>query len=117
MGTEEQEKSAKIVLDPAFEAPSRLGSGLLESACQICLLYELQKRGIYTETEAVLPVFAGIMQRYHHRLRVSWRGLYDVARRRALAPGGAAIYDIGAKIWLKILNKMVDKIYKNCIMK
>jgi GxxExxY protein len=56
MVTPEQERIAKIVLDAAFEVHSRLGPGLLESAYQTCLLYELKERGIYAETEKSLPV-------------------------------------------------------------
>ncbi|MDR1909907.1 MAG: GxxExxY protein [Spirochaetaceae bacterium] len=56
MVTPEQEIIAKIVLDAAFEVHSRLGPGLLESAYQICLLYELKERGIYAECEKPLPV-------------------------------------------------------------
>ena len=73
MVTEEQEKIAKIVLDPAFEAHSRLGPGLPESACKICLLYELQKRGIYAETEVVLPVlYKGITIDCGYRVDILW---------------------------------------------
>jgi GxxExxY protein len=54
--TSEQEKIAKIVLDAAFEVHSHLGPGLLESAYQTCLLYELRKKGIRAETEVALPV-------------------------------------------------------------
>ncbi|GHV88081.1 hypothetical protein AGMMS50267_04410 [Spirochaetia bacterium] len=51
MVTPEQERIAKIVLDAAFEVHSRLGPGLLESAYQTCLLYELKERGIYAKTK------------------------------------------------------------------
>jgi GxxExxY protein len=51
-----QEAIAKIVLEAAFEVHSRLGPGLLESAYQTCLLYELRERGIYAESEKPLPV-------------------------------------------------------------
>jgi GxxExxY protein len=56
MVTPTQEHIAKIVLDAAFEVHSRLGPGLLESAYQTCLLYELKERGIYAESEKLLPV-------------------------------------------------------------
>ena len=56
MVTEEQEKISKIVLDCAYEVHTQLGPGLLESAYQICLLYELRNKGLYIEEEKPLPV-------------------------------------------------------------
>jgi len=56
MITDEQEKLAKQVLDCAFEVHSQLGPGLLESAYQNCLAYELRQNGIFCETETQLPV-------------------------------------------------------------
>jgi GxxExxY protein len=43
-------------LDCAFDVHSALGPGLLESAYQTCLLYELKQRGIFTESEKPLPI-------------------------------------------------------------
>jgi len=56
MVSAEQERIAKIVLDAAFEVHSSLGPGLLESAYQSCLLFELKQRGIFVESEKPLPV-------------------------------------------------------------
>jgi GxxExxY protein len=56
MVTQEQERIAKIALDCAFEVHSVLGPGLLESAYQTCLLYELKQRGLFAEREKALPV-------------------------------------------------------------
>jgi GxxExxY protein len=56
MVTQEQEKTAKKVLDCAYEVHSLLGPGLLESAYQICLRYELQQRGVFVDCEKLLPV-------------------------------------------------------------
>ena len=56
MVTEEQEKIAKKVLDCAFEVHTQLGPGLLESAYQTCLVYELKSNGLYVEEEKILPV-------------------------------------------------------------
>ena len=38
---------AKSVVDAAFKVHKTLGSGLLESAYEICLGIELRKRGIF----------------------------------------------------------------------
>ena len=56
MITQEQEKSAKKVLDCAYEVHSHLGPGLLESTYQACLQYELQQQGVFVECEKPLPV-------------------------------------------------------------
>ena len=44
------------VIGAAMEVHSALGPGLLESAYQSCLFYELRSRGLYVEAEKKLPV-------------------------------------------------------------
>jgi hypothetical protein len=62
MITREQEKTAKKVLDCAFEVHSSLGPGLLESTYQACLQYELQTQGVFVECEKAIPVvYKGII--------------------------------------------------------
>lgn len=39
------------ILDSAYKVHSALGPGLLESAYQACLVYELQKKGLRIEVE------------------------------------------------------------------
>ena len=51
----ENEISQQIV-DAAYRIHSTLGPGLLESAYQAILLYELQKRGLLVEAEKQVPV-------------------------------------------------------------
>jgi GxxExxY protein len=61
MITQEQERIAKKVLDCAFMVHSNLGPGLLESAYQKCLLYELQQAGLFVEEEKPVPlIYKGI---------------------------------------------------------
>lgn len=45
-----------IVIGKAIEVHRALGPGLLESAYQECLLYELRQAGLYVEREKVLPI-------------------------------------------------------------
>lgn len=47
---------AKEIVDSAVKVHRALGPGLLESAYQHCLAYELRKRGLCVETEVLLPV-------------------------------------------------------------
>jgi len=44
------------IVDAAMKVHSALGPGLLESAYEACLLYELRKRGLKTENQVELPV-------------------------------------------------------------
>src|SRR5438045_7965582 len=50
------EEIAAQIVDAAIKVHRALGPGLLESAYQRCLTYELRKRGLRVETEVVLPL-------------------------------------------------------------
>jgi GxxExxY protein len=50
------EEIAKAIVDSAVKVHRALGPGLLESAYQQCLTYELRKRGLHVECELLLPV-------------------------------------------------------------
>lgn len=52
----DREEVAAIVVDSALAVHKALGPGLLESAYQQCLLYELRKRGLRVLTEVTLPI-------------------------------------------------------------
>lgn len=51
------EAIGKQIVDSAVKVHRALGPGLLESAYQYCLAYELRKRGLQVETEVLQPVF------------------------------------------------------------
>jgi len=44
------------ILDSAYTVHTKLGPGLLESAYQACLVYELKKKGFIVEVEKALPL-------------------------------------------------------------
>ena len=44
------------ILDSAYKVHTALGPGLLESAYQACLVYELRKKGLRVEVEKPLPL-------------------------------------------------------------
>jgi GxxExxY protein len=46
----------KQIVDASIKVHRALGPGLLESAYQHCLAYELRKRGLRVECEVLLPV-------------------------------------------------------------
>ncbi|KAB7732082.1 GxxExxY protein [Rudanella paleaurantiibacter] len=47
---------SSIVIGRAIEVHRALGPGLLESAYQECLAYELKQAGLYVEREKALPI-------------------------------------------------------------
>jgi GxxExxY protein len=47
---------SQIVIGFAIKVHQKLGPGLLESAYSHCLLYELNREGLYTEREKPLPL-------------------------------------------------------------
>ena len=44
------------ILDSAYKVHTELGPGLLESAYQACLKYELEEKGLQVESEKALPL-------------------------------------------------------------
>ncbi|HRW63187.1 MAG TPA: GxxExxY protein [Bacteroidales bacterium] len=50
------EEIFKIVLDCSFKVHSALGPGLLESAYEECLCYEIKKSGLKVEKQKALPL-------------------------------------------------------------
>lgn len=47
---------SSIVLDCAIKVHSQLGPGLLESVYETCLKYEIEKAGLFVESQKTLPV-------------------------------------------------------------
>jgi len=47
---------SEIIINAAMAVHSALGPGLLESVYETCLCYELNKRGLHTQTQVQLPV-------------------------------------------------------------
>ncbi len=45
-----------LIVDAAMRVHSELGPGLLESAYEACLAYELRKRGLQVQSQVALPV-------------------------------------------------------------
>src|ERR1035437_6358793 len=44
------------IIGAAMEVHRRLGPGLLESACEACLVFELRERGLRVEQQKPLPI-------------------------------------------------------------
>jgi hypothetical protein len=52
----EMNRITKEIIGAAIEVHRQLGPGLLESAYEACLLYELRQRGLRVESQKPLPV-------------------------------------------------------------
>jgi GxxExxY protein len=52
----ETEEVARQVVDAAFAVHKTLGPGLLESVYELCLCYELKKRGVPFRNQVSLPL-------------------------------------------------------------
>jgi GxxExxY protein len=57
MEREELNSLSKEILDAAIAVHKEMGSGLLESVYELCLLKELQMRGILAECQIPIPLF------------------------------------------------------------
>ena len=65
----EIEEVGKQIVDAAIKVHRKLGPGLLESAYQTCLAYELRKRGLHVECELPQPIeYDGIQIETGYRL-------------------------------------------------
>ena len=53
------EAVASAVVDSAFKVHRALGAGLLESAYERCLAYELTSRGLNVQTQVAMPLVYG----------------------------------------------------------
>ncbi len=59
------------ILDAAYKVHTALGPGLLESAYQTCLVYELEQKGLKVEVEKPLPlVYKEIKMEYGYRIDI-----------------------------------------------
>ena len=56
MERKELERIAKITLDCAFKVHTALGPGMLESAYEACLMYELKRNGLKASSQVLLPI-------------------------------------------------------------
>ena len=56
MERNELEKLGKTILDCSFKVHTALGAGMLESAYEACLMYELHKLGLEVLSQKKLPI-------------------------------------------------------------
>jgi GxxExxY protein len=69
-------KITSEILDSAYKVHSALGPGLLESAYQACLVYELRNKGLSVEVEKPLPlIYEEIKMDCGYRLDILVEGI------------------------------------------
>ena len=56
------EIAASAAIDAGLKVHKALGPGLLESAYENCLAYELVERGMFVERQVVLPITYGVIK-------------------------------------------------------
>lgn len=61
-GMRDIEVIGKEIVDAIYKVHKALGPGLLESAYQACLAYEMEKRGLKVVCEVILPVIYDDLQ-------------------------------------------------------
>lgn len=57
MNKERYNHLSREILDAAITVHREMGPGLLESVYELCLLKELQLRGIFAENQVLIPLF------------------------------------------------------------
>jgi len=52
----DEDRIGKLIVPAAMHVHTALGAGLLESACEACLAYELARHGLMIERQVSMPV-------------------------------------------------------------
>jgi GxxExxY protein len=73
------------IVDSAIHVHSVLGPGLLESAYEACLTYELRERGLLVRTQVAVPVvYKGVRLEHGYRIDMLVEGSVVVELKTAL---------------------------------
>jgi GxxExxY protein len=102
--TPEIERVAREIVDAAFKIHMKTGPGLLESAYQTLMIYELTKRGLVVEKEVPVPLVYEEVQLdagYRLDLLVNSCVIVEIKAVERLHP----IHEAQVITYLKLLNK------------
>lgn len=91
------------IVNAAMKVHTALGPGLLESAYEACLAYELRQRGLHAETQVALPVkYEGVQLDAGYRLDlfVESRVIVELKAVEKLIP----LYEAQLLSYLKLSN-------------
>jgi GxxExxY protein len=93
-----------MMVDAAIKVHSTLGPGLLESAYEACLIYELRKRGLHVESQVPFPVvYESVRLDFGYRIDLLVEDLIvlELKACEAIAP----VHRIQLLSYLKLCNK------------
>ena len=82
----------EVIIGAAMRVHTALGPGLLESAYEACLAYELAKSGLTVERQQKLPIIYGDLK-------------LDEAYRIDLLIAGSVVVEIKATTWLEPIHE------------
>ncbi len=104
MQKEEYERIAKEIFLAALEVHKAMGPGLLESVYELCLIKELQLRGLVIESQVPIPlIFKGyeLSKEYRVDVLVEHSIIIELKAIEALLP----IHEAQIISYLKLANK------------
>ena|ERR1700722_9609854 len=93
-----------VIVDAAFTVHSALGPGLLESAYEACLLYELRKRGLHVDAQVPFPVvYEAVRLEFGYRIDLLVENVIIIELKacEAIAP----VHRIQLLSYLKLSNR------------
>jgi GxxExxY protein len=109
------------IVDAAMKVHSTLGPGLLESAYEACLAYELRKRGLRVRTQVPVPiVYDGIVveQGYRIDMLVEESVVVELKAVRKITPVDEAqilSHIMLGRYWIGLLINFHEMLLKNGI--
>jgi GxxExxY protein len=112
---------AALVVNAAFNVHKELGPGLLESAYECCLVYELKSRGVDVETQKELPIiYKGVQLNFSYRIDLLVGGkllveLKSVQELNDIHKAQLITYLKLSKVKLGLLINFNEKLIKNGI--
>ena len=101
--SETDEKIAGVVVDAAFLVHKSLGPGLLESVDEICLAYELRRRGLKVRRQEPIPIVycnLSFEEGFRFDLLVEERVLCEIKAVHEMHP----VYLAQVLTYLKLMN-------------
>ena len=104
--TPEIERVAREIVDAAFKIHLKVGPGLLESAYQTLMIYELTKRGLGVEKEVPVPlIYEEVRLDAGYRLDLLVNGcvIVEIKAVEQLHP----VHEAQVITYLKLLNKLL----------
>ena len=104
MDTDKYNRLSKIILDSCIAVHKEMGPGLLESVYEICLMKELNLRGIQAKNQVSIPLFYKgfeLSKEYKIDILVENEIIIEIKSSEALLP----VHQAQLISYLKLANK------------